>query len=131
MPIKPPESEEFPEAVERLRSVEPQGSVELLGFVKPFASVEPLGFVEPSGWWGLLGLQSPLVVRITLGPRSSQGLSPLAPMAIDQIIESNELVGSNVPINSNESVGYNESFESIEKVRSNETVGPVKMGLIK
>ena len=52
-------------------------------------------------------------------------------MPIGTIIESNELVGSNVPINSNESVGYNESFESIEKVRSNETVGPVKMGLIK
>ena len=29
---------------------------------------------------------------------------------------------------SDESVGCNESFELIEKVRSNETVGPVKIG---
>ena len=36
-----------------------------------------------------------------------------------------------MPVNSNESVGYNEPFESIENVRCYETVGPVKIGLIK
>ena len=36
-----------------------------------------------------------------------------------------------MPVNSNESVGYNEPFESIENVRCYETVGPVKIRLIK
>ena len=36
-----------------------------------------------------------------------------------------------MPVNSNESVGYSEPIELIEKVRSNETVGPVKLGQIK
>lgn len=36
-----------------------------------------------------------------------------------------------MPVNSNESVGHNEPFESTENVRCYETVGPVKIGLIK
>ena len=57
--------------LEPLESTESLESVECLTSVEPLASEKPLGFVEPSGRWSRLRLQSPLVVRIPLGSRSS------------------------------------------------------------